>query len=176
MKKILFCVCALAFFSAGAQTTGTPTLRSILLDQLKTTHNQQEWFVPVSKAVEGLTAEQASWREDTVNHSIAQLVSHLIFWNQQELDKFNGKAPASFDGDNTKTFAPVDKAHWTLLVRQLDELLTAWEVAIAAADEAKLQKWYSIIAHISTHNAYHTGQIMYIRKRQGSWDDSKGVK
>ena len=35
------------------------------------------------------------------------------------------------------------------------------------SDDAKLQSWYSNLAHISTHNAYHTGQIIYIRKLQG---------
>jgi hypothetical protein len=42
-----------------------------------------------------------------------------------------------------------------------------------ARDDTK-QSWYSTIAHISTHNAYHTGQIIFIRKQQGSGTD-KGV-
>ena len=54
--------------------------------------------------------------------------------------------------------------------------MTAWERAVETADDAKLASWYSTIAHISTHNAYHTGQILYIRKQQGSWDPAKGVK
>lgn len=29
---------------------------------------------------------------------------------------------------------------------------------------------------MGTHNAYHTGQIIYIRKQQGWWDEKKGVK
>jgi hypothetical protein len=33
-----------------------------------------------------------------------------------------------------------------------------------------------MIAHVGTHNAYHTGEIVYVRKLQGSWDPSKGVK
>ncbi len=70
----------------------------------------------------------------------------------------------------------VDKAAWDAAVRQLDEVLTAWEQAIESADDAKLASWYSTIAHISAHNAYHTGQILYIRKEQGSWDPAKGVK
>jgi len=39
-----------------------------------------------------------------------------------------------------------------------------------------LQKWASIIDHINTHTAYHTGQILYVRKLQGIWDSNKGVK
>jgi len=34
----------------------------------------------------------------------------------------------------------------------------------------------STIAHIGTHNAYHTGQILYVRKMKGWWDPEKGVK
>ncbi len=30
--------------------------------------------------------------------------------------------------------------------------------------------------HISTHNAYHIGQIIYVRKEQGSRDPKNGVK
>jgi len=51
-----------------------------------------------------------------------------------------------------------------------------WETAIKQADEAKLRKWYSTIANINTHNAYHTGQILYIRKLAGNWNPDKGVK
>jgi hypothetical protein len=47
---------------------------------------------------------------------------------------------------------------------------------VETADEAKLKSWYSTIAHIGAHNAYHIGQIVYVRKEQGSWDREKGVK
>ena len=132
--------------------------------------------MPVKIAIEGLTAEQAMWKDKTDNHSIAQLVNHLIFWDRQYLQKFNGEKPAAFDGDNKETFSGVDKNGWEASVKQIDELLTAWEKAIEAADDAKLAKWASNIARISTHNAYHTGQIIYIRKMNGNWDAAKGVK
>jgi uncharacterized damage-inducible protein DinB len=44
------------------------------------------------------------------------------------------------------------------------------------ADDEKLQKTASTLAHVGTHNAYHVGQIVYVRKEQGSWDPAKGVK
>jgi len=153
-----------------------PTLKSVLLDQLRGTHNQEDWFVPVKVAIEGLTPEQASWKDETDNHSIAQLVNHLIFWNQQYLAKFKGEKPPAFSGDNKETFAGLDKATWEASVKQIDEVLSAWEQAIEQTDEAKLAKWCSTIAKISTHNAYHTGQIIYIRKMKGNWDPAKGVK
>lgn len=154
----------------------SPTLKSVLLEQLKTTHNQEDWFAPIKVAIEGLTPEQAGWKDPNENHSIAQLVNHLIFWNQQQLAKFKGEKPPVFSGDNKETFAGLDKASWETSVKQIDEVLTAWEKAIEEADDSKLAKWYSIIGRISTHNAYHTGQIIYIRKMKGNWDPAKGVK
>ncbi len=156
--------------------SAAPTLKSVLLEQLKGTHNQEEWFVPVKIAIEGLTPEQAAWKDETENHSIAQLVNHLAFWNQQQLAKFRGEKPPVFSGDNKETFAGLDKSSWDASVKQLDEVLTALEKTIEEADEAKLAKWASNIAKISTHNAYHTGQIIYIRKLRQNWDPAKGVK
>jgi hypothetical protein len=172
-------VCLLALFSAGAVRAvepAAPSLKSVLLDQLRGTHDQEEWFVPVKIAIEGLTPEQAFWKDENENHSIAQLVNHLIFWNGQQLAKFRGEKPAPFSGDNKETFSGVDKTSWETSVKQIDEVLKAWEKAIQEADEAKLAKWYPTIARISTHNAYHTGQIIYIRKMRRNWDPEKGVK
>jgi len=61
-------------------------------------------------------------------------------------------------------------------VKQLDEVMTDWEKSVEASDDAKLEKWYSTIAHIGAHNAYHIGQIVIVRKEQGSWNPEKGVK
>jgi hypothetical protein len=176
MKKIFFILlcCKLSF--SFAQTTPAPTLKSVLLQQLKSTHNQKDWFVPVNIAVEGLSAEQAMWKDSSGNHSVGQLVSHLIFWNSQQLAKFKGEKPGAFSGNNEETFAKLDKASWAAAVKKLDDVLTQLEKAISEADEAKLKSWYATIANISTHNAYHTGQIIFVRKLQGSWDPEKGVK
>ena len=116
-----------------------PTLRSILLEQLQTTHNVKDWFVPPSIAIAGLTAEQANWKDSSENHSIAQLTTHLIFWNKQLLDKFQGIKPDAFNGDNRETFAPVTETTWAATVQRLDSILTAWENVIRNADEKKLR-------------------------------------
>jgi hypothetical protein len=176
MKWLFLFLLIVSTSSLFAQKDSLPTLKSILLEQLKTTHNAKDWFVPPVLAVQGLTAEQANWKDSSENHSIAQLTTHLIFWNKQLLDKFKGDKPDAFNGDNKETFSPVTDASWTITVKQLDDILSEWERVVAEADDKKLTKWYSTIAHIGTHNAYHTGQILYIRKMKGWWDDSNGVK
>lgn len=176
MKYCLSLLFAFIAYTVNAQQDSTPTLKSILLEQLKTTHNVKDWFVPPNIAVAGLTAEQANWKDGSENHSIAQLTTHLIFWNKQILDKFQGIKPDTFSGNNKETFSPVTETSWAVTVKQLDSVLTAIEVAVQNADDKKLNQWYSTIAHIGTHNAYHTGQIIYIRKMKGWWNDENGVK
>ena len=46
---------------------------------------------------------------------------------------------------------------------------------VETADEEKLKESAQLFTHISTHNAYHIGQIIYVRKEQGSWDPKNGV-
>ena len=176
MKTILM---PLLLVSSFVQTppAPVPTLKSVLLAQLKTTHNEQDWFVPASKAVVGLTAEQAAWKDGNANHSISQLVQHLVFWNRSQLASWKGQKGPAYSGKNDETFGNnLDKAAWEEAVRQLDAVLGDMEKWIESADEASLRKQYDNIAHVSAHNAYHTGQILYIRKQQGSWDPEKGVK
>jgi hypothetical protein len=175
MKKIFLGI-ALLCSLAGKSQQSTGSLRSLLLEQLKTTHNIKDWFVPADTAIAGLTAEQAMWKDGSDNHSIAQLTTHLIFWNAQILAKFKGEKPAAFDGNNKETFAPVDEKSWPVTVNKLDSILTELEKLVEKADDKQLQEWSSTIAHIGTHNAYHTGQILYIRKMKGWWNDENGVK
>lgn len=176
LKSLCTGVLILSSVALYAQTTEQPTLKSVLLEQLKTTHYVQDWFVPIDSAVAGLTAEQANWTDGKGNHSIAQLTSHLIFWDERTLEQFKGEKPAKYDGNNDETFAPVDDKTWPATVKRIDEVLTDLEKEVEAADDAKLTKWYNIIAHVGAHNAYHLGQILYVRKLQGVWNPNKGVK
>jgi hypothetical protein len=176
MKPTLIVLMLSLSLSAFAQTKEPGTLKGILLEQLRTTHNKKDWFVPANIAVEGLRADQAKWTDGKGNHSIGQLTVHLTFWDRQELAKFKGETPVKFSGDNNETFNSFDSKNWTAAVTQLDEVLSGWEKAVDAADDKKVALWASTIAHIGAHNAYHVGQIIYIRKLQGSWDPEKGVK
>ena len=181
MKQLpVFLLLFLLSFNLHAQEKDkkaqTPPLRSVLLEQLRSTHNQKDWFVPANTAVEGLTAEQANWSDGKGNQSVGQLAYHLVFWNREELARFKGEPPEKYSGHNDDTFNNFDSKQWADIVRQLDQVLTDWEKAVEGADDQKLATWAPTIARIGTHNAYHIGQIIYVRKLQGSWDPEKGVK
>jgi len=179
MRWMIFCLSLALSLPAlvQAQTNQpkpAPTLKSILLEQLHSTHDKADWFVPANTAVEGLTAEQASW-SDGKNHSVGQLVNHIIYWDRRSLEKFKGEPQEKYSGNNDDTFN-FDPKQWNESVKQLDAVMSEWEQAVESADDAKLKDWYSTIAHIGTHNAYHIGEIVMVRKEQGSWNPEKGVK
>ena len=89
--------------SAQDQKDQKPTtLKGVLLEQLKTTHNVKDWFVPANTAVEGLTADQANWKDKSGNHSVGQLAYHLVFWNSQQLAKFKGEPNRNSAATTTK--------------------------------------------------------------------------
>ena len=152
------------------------TLRGVLLEQLRTTHDQEDWFVPVSTAVDGLTAEQAMWTPGKGNHSVGQLAYHIWYWDQRALNDFKGEKNAPFDGNNNDTFDKFSADQWTDLVKKLNQVLADWEKAVNDANDEKLAANASLIAHVGAHNAYHVGQILYVRKQQGVWNPDKGVK
>jgi hypothetical protein len=167
---------ALVFVLGIGHISIAQSLKSVLVEQLKTTHDKQNWFVPVNVALDGVTAEQATWKDGSGNHSIGQLANHLLFWNERQLMKFRGQKEAPFSGNNEETFNDFDKSKWEQTVKKLNEVLSELEKLVQSADEASLKSWAETIGNISTHNAYHTGQIIFVRKLQGSWDAKKGVK
>ena len=160
----------------SAQDKNPRTLREVLLAELKSTHGAEEWFVPVNIAVKGLTAEQASWTDGKGNHSVGQLAYHLVFWNRRNLLVLKGEKPEKFGGNNDETFDKFDTKKWNETVLQLDEVMNELEKWVESADEAKLKESAQVFTHISTHNAYHIGQMIYVRKEQGSWDPQNGVR
>jgi len=132
--------------------------------------------VPLNFAIQGLTSEQANWKDSTDNHSICQLVSHLTFWNERILIAFQGNTPPDFNDNNDETFLKYCNIDWKVSVSKLDSVQTEWENAVKNASEEQLQEWSSSITNISSHNAYHIGQIVYIRKKNNWWNNSSGVK
>jgi uncharacterized damage-inducible protein DinB len=178
MKRtvLLFLLLALPLAAQTNDKKPPTTLRGVLLEQLRTSHDQEDWYVPVSIAVDGLTAQQAMWSPGKGNHSVGQLAYHIWYWDQRALNTFKGEKNAAFDGNNNETFDKFSADQWDDLVKKLNQVLADWEKAVEQADDSKLAANASLIAHVGAHNAYHVGQILYVRKQQGVWNPDKGVK
>ena len=109
MKRIS--VLILLFVSAFH--VSAQSLKSVLLNQVKTTHDKEDWFVPINVALKGVTAEQAVWKDGSENHSIGQLANHILFWNERQIKVFKGEKLEPFNGNNDETFNAFTKDQWT---------------------------------------------------------------
>ena len=59
-RTSMFLLLLLAIPALAQDQKPAPTLKSILLDQLRSTHTNSDWFVCANVAVAGLTPEQAN--------------------------------------------------------------------------------------------------------------------
>ena len=172
-KYAVGAVFSISVLAGAQQPKPASTLRSVLLQELRETHNQKNWFVSEKEAVEGLTPEQAAW-SDGKNHSVGQLVQHLNYWNASNLARLKHQ-PARQVPNNDDTFT-FDRKQWQPALKEFDRTMGDWEQFVQSLDEASLQTMAPTIARIAQHNAYHIGEMITSRKRQGSWNPELGVK
>ena len=160
--------------------------KETLLKQYDRCWNENGWFVAVRNALEGLTAVQAIWNPEGSTNSIWETLAHISYYNNAYLQRFKGVDYKHDIADNDETFRSGDlsEAAWRAEVAKFDTIMTEWRSLLKAADEAKFDHsvsaenpatWAELIANVNAHNAYHGGQILLLRKLQGSWDPHKGV-
>ena len=155
----------------------------MLLEQHTACYDEDNWFVSVKNAVAGLTADQAAWKPDGADNSIWEEVNHLIFWNERWIQRYRGELNYPEDIENTGTFKS-DETDWQATLSKLNEVMDEWRRILGSITDEKLAApvndqfqapWHSPLAQQNIHNAYHIGQIVLLRKLQGSWDRSKGI-
>jgi uncharacterized damage-inducible protein DinB len=140
----------------------------------------------VRNALEGVTANQAAWKPEGSDNSIWETLAHISYYNNAYLLRFKGVDYKYDVSDNEETFrsGEVTEEAWRVEVENFDGIMTEWRRLLEAADETKLDEavsaenassWAELIANVNAHNAYHGGQILLLRKLQGSWDPDSGV-
>ncbi|MFF2755809.1 DinB family protein [Psychrobacillus sp. NPDC058041] len=149
--------------------------KTILLDQLLANANDRSWYISFYEAVDGLSEEEAYWKPDNSSHSIAEIVQHLIYWNEtwQLWYKKNQVDSGSQTTNNADTFLVRDENTFFELKEKLLNILLQWQELIKEEQLLSIvngypvkAEWWAIISNAATHNAYHIGQLAYIRKMQ----------
>lgn len=163
------------------------TIKELLIDQFAYNYDVNGWFVALRNTFKDLSAEQASWKPDGADNSIWGIVRHLNFYNERFLKKFNGEKVEEMEIENSETFAGGEsdsEVAWALEIERFDRVMNGWRSAFEAAAEEKFREiyneenqtnWAQVVGLMNTHHAHHGGQIVILRKLQGSWDATKGV-
>ncbi|MFD2615387.1 DinB family protein [Paenibacillus gansuensis] len=147
--------------------------------QFKTNWSEESWAPPLQKALDGVTSVQAAWVPPGGGNSIWQILNHLNYYNERTLRRLNGEEPSSSMDTNTGTFGdpgnPADEAGWAEAVQRAHRLAERFLASFAELTDADLDKPFgdtTIGREIPLwilHDGHHTGQIVLLRKQQGSW-------
>lgn len=161
------------------------TVKEILLEQFTACYDDNGWFVALKNALKDLTADEANWKTENLDNSISEILAHLNFYNAAYLKRFQGIAYVYPIDDNSETFEGAKtESEWQAEVERFDSIMSEWRKLIEAASDEKFDEavsktnaaaWGSTLARVNAHNAHHGGQIVLLRKLQGSWDSKRGV-
>lgn len=158
-------------------------MKEMLLYQLRASWNQADWFVPLQTAIENVTPSQAAARHNQHNNSIEEIVQHLIYWNELYLNRFKDPGFSFSEISNDDTIKNQLGITWEQACEKIRDIFNEWISNITAADNVKLdsliagkgKSWNTMIGNLISHMAYHTGQIITLRKEYNCWDAAKGV-
>ncbi|QGH32878.1 DinB family protein [Gracilibacillus salitolerans] len=149
--------------------------KELILNQFEACYNRDTWFVSLKTALDGVSAEQASYKSESSTHSIMEIAHHLYFYNLLELNRFKDIADNVSVKDNKTTFTDAREMSWELLVNKLFTTMKDWIYEMKRCDEEYIKRYSESLTYINLHNAYHIGQILQIRKNQGIWNENKGI-
>lgn len=147
--------------------------KDLLVRMLDTTYDKESWYAPFKHAIEGLTAEQANWRPvGQATKTIWENVNHLIYYKERLTANLDGREwTQHLDGG--ETFYLTDQLNedreWMAVVERAETGQHRLREALSKATVEVLEQNEEKILDIMLHDAYHTGQIIQIRKMQGSW-------
>ncbi|WP_201716302.1 DinB family protein [Rossellomorea arthrocnemi] len=147
----------------------------LLLRMLDTTYEEESWYAPIKPAIDGLTAEQASWRPvGEATKTIWENVNHLIYYKERLAAKLEGREwTKTLDGN--ETFYLTEQLHddkeWRAVVERVKTAHRGLREALSKTTTEMLEQdsLEGKLLDIMLHDAYHTGQIIQLRKMQGSW-------
>ncbi len=144
-------------------------------------------FLEPAAVLDGLTSEQALAKPLGLPHSIAEIVSHMCYWqewfNRCAVTGFSAAAEHAADGwpavstedwdaVRTRFLASIEEAK--RIVRESDSLgepLLPPDVQIPVLSKDSLG---SGILHAAVHSAHHLGQIITMRQLMGLWPPAAG--
>ncbi|WP_339313045.1 DinB family protein [Paenibacillus sp. FSL M7-0896] len=157
-------------------------ISDVLIENWDYVMDVEDWQPPLSAALEGVNNEQAVWKpEGAAGNSIWENVNHLTYYKERLLRKLKGmeKLPDLESNDATFTVTGSGEEDWKQAVDKLKSIHASLREIIVALEEGAYE-WGGSghapgeeVMSLILHDAYHTGQIVLVRKLQGSWPSTR---
>jgi uncharacterized damage-inducible protein DinB len=154
-----------------------------LSDLLRKAHADDPWHGPsTTDTLHGITAEQAAAHPIPNAHSIWEIVLHLSAWHGEATRRLQGNAPAMPEEGDWPDVGEVSEARWKQAREHLDTTLTNLRETLATLSDQDLDRpggslsdralgtgvpHRTMVVGILQHAAYHSGQIVMLRKALG---------
>lgn len=159
--------------------------KDILVQGWDFAYDIEGWYPPLKIALTDVDAEQAFWKAPgKASHTIGELANHLLYYKKRFLFRLERKTWPHPISANDETFLPIGPASqlsWEKLVEELNLVHVQIRERIVKLSDSELDSKLPDnpidrqILHLVMHDAYHTGQIVLIRKLYGSWPEIREV-
>ncbi|WP_040949550.1 DinB family protein [Gorillibacterium massiliense] len=150
-----------------------------LLNQWDFNLDKEDWYPPLGEVLKGVTEEQADWKPaGAAANTIRETVRHLLFYKERLLYRLTGEEteyPSGITNEDTFFKDHGGELSWGELAEKLFAVHRKLRDELAKLMEADYEKPLgsgqvgSWATSLVLHDAYHTGQIVLLRKLQGSW-------
>ncbi|PZT53999.1 DinB family protein [Paenibacillus silvae] len=139
--------------------------------------------IRIAKALPDIDAELAGRTHEAMPYTIYQLVKHMHYWQQFMLEHVEGRKPqmpASVNESWPTETGPQDNDAWQADIRAF---LSGIDLAVSIAETAQLndplphfpgETKGGLLRNIASHNSYHLGEIVLLRRFYGAWPPPGG--
>lgn len=158
--------------------------KETLLHLWDTAYDIEGWHPPLRDALHDLDYTAALWRPHPDAHNIWELLNHLVTYKDRFLCRLEGKTFDPAITDNEKTFTRgngTTAAEWSDRVAHLVSIQATIRQKVMESSEDDFDRPLpeapvdAQLLSLCSHDSYHTGQIMLLRKLQGSWPATRAV-
>ncbi|WP_409177420.1 DinB family protein [Brevibacillus fortis] len=154
--------------------------KDLLLHGWECTYDKEDWYPPLKEALSGVSAAEASWRPvGEAANTIWENVSHLLYYKERLLHRLLGTEFPGSAETNDDTFIPSggpdDEDAWQATIMQMESVHRNIREKLSLLTDEELNQTatytpiYQTVMSLVLHDAFHTGQIVQIRKLHGSW-------
>jgi len=150
-----------------------------LSELLRKAHADDPWHGPsVADTLRDLTAAQAAAHPIPGAHSIWELVLHLAAWQGEVTRRLKGNAPAMPEEGDWPLVGEISEAAWQSALEHLDATFARLLETLGRLTDADLDRsggsldralgtgaqLRTMVVGLLQHAAYHSGQIVMLRK------------
>ncbi|WP_435353781.1 DinB family protein [Emticicia sp. SJ17W-69] len=146
-----------------------------IIKAIKAAYDGKGWFGDnLLQQLEGIDAVKAYKVPEKLNHSIAEIIHHMMAWRLFVVEKLNGNAEYEvWDTElNWVKITSLDEGNWVFLKQKLAEnqqllIQTIQQKAEELLDSKVDGRSYNfrlMLQGITQHDIYHIGQISMVKK------------